>query len=115
MPIKLKDDNECQRKPVDEIFEKFIEKGKEDNFKDYEQTLFRGRILNGKKIDIEENNDFKLNYLSLNKEENGTEYKIGINRKVNEFYVWKFDSSIENDNNLMNLEKNMKKLDILSI
>ena len=115
LPIKLKDDKECQRKPVDEIFEKFIEKGKEDNFKDYEQTLFRGRILNGKKIDIEENNDFKLNYLSLNKEENGTEYKIGINRKVNEFYVWKFDSSIENDNNLMNLEKNMKKLDILSI
>ena len=115
LPLKLKDDKICQRKPVDDLFEKFIEKGTEDNYKDYDITLFRGRILNGKKINIEENNDFKLNYLSLNKEENGTEYKIWINRKVNEFYVWKFDSSIENDNNLMNLEKNMKKLDILSI
>ena len=115
LPIKLKDDKECQRKPVDENFEKFIEKSKENNYQDYDETLFRGRILNGKKINIEENNDFKINYLSLNKEENEQEYKIGINRKVNEFYVWKFDSSIENDNNLMNFEKNMKKLDILSI
>ena len=115
LPIKLKDDKECQRKPVDENFEKFIEKGKEDNYKDYDTTLFRGRILNGKKINIEENNNFKINYVSLNKENEDDDYKIGINRKVNEFYVWKYDSSIEDDNNLINFEKNMKKLDILSI
>ncbi len=96
-------------------FEKFIEKGNEDNYKDYDTTLFRGRILNGKKINIEENNNFKINYVSLNKENEDDDYKIGINRKVNEYYVWKYDSSIENDNNLINFEKNMKKLDILSI
>ena len=77
--------------------------------------MFRGRILNGKKINIEENNNFKINYVSLNKENEDDDYKIGINRKVNEFYVWKYDSSIEDDNNLINFEKNMKKLDILSI
>ena len=115
LPIKLKDDKECQRKPVDENFEKFIEKSKENNYQDYDETLFRGRILNGKKINIEENNDFKINYVSLNKENENDDYKIGINRKVNEFYVWKYDSSIETDNNLINFEKNMKKLDILSI
>ena len=115
LPIKLKDDKECQRKPVDENFEKFIEKSKENNYQDYDETLFRGRILNGKKINIEENNDFKINYVSLNKENENDDYKIGINRKVNEFYVWKYDSSIEDDNNLINFEKNMKKLDILSI
>ena len=115
LPIKLKDDKECQRKTVDENFEKFIEKSKENNYQDYDVTLFRGRILNGKKINIEENNDFKINYVSLNKENENDDYKIGINRKVNEFYVWKYDSSIETDNNLINFEKNMKKLDILSI
>ena len=115
LPIKLKDDKECQRKTVDENFEKFIEKSKENNYQDYDETLFRGRILNGKKINIEENNDFKINYVSLNKENENDDYKIGINRKVNEFYVWKYDSSIETDNNLINFEKNMKKLDILSI
>ena len=79
-------------------------------------TSFRGRILNGKKINIEENNNFKINYLNLNKEnEEDDDYKVTINRKVNEYYVWKFDQSIENDNSLMNFEKNMKKLDILSI
>ena len=113
LPIKLKDDKECQRKPVDDNFEKYIEKGTEDNYKDDDITLFRGRILNGKKIDIEENNNFKINYVTLSKEKE--ENKISINRKVNDYYVWKFDSSIEKDNNLINLEKNMKKLDILSI
>jgi hypothetical protein len=39
LPIKLKDDNECQRKPVDEIFENFIEKGKEGS---------KYKIVNGK-------------------------------------------------------------------
>ena len=116
LPIKLKDDKESQRKSVDDNFEKYIQKGTEDNYKDYEVTSFRGRILNGKKINIEENNNFKINYLNLNKEnEEDDDYKVTINRKVNEYYVWKFDQSIENDNSLMNFEKNMKKLDILSI
>ena len=114
LPIKLKDDKICQRKPVDDFFEKFIEKGTEDNYKDYDITLFRGRILNGKKINLEENDNLKINYLLLNEENEKGEYKISINRKINDFYVWKFDESIENDNNLINLEKNIKKLDILS-
>ena len=114
LPIKLKDDKECQRKPVDEQFEKFIEKGTEENYKDYDITLFRGRIINGKKINIEEKNNFKINYMVLNKENENEDYKITINRKVNDYYIWKFDASIENDNNLLNLEKNLKKLDILA-
>ena len=116
LPLKLNDDNECQRKSVDKLFEKYIGKDTEDNYKDYDTTLFRGRILNGKKINIEKNNKFKINYVNLNKEneDNNDEYKISINRKVNEYYVWKYDQSIENDNNLMLLEKNIKKLDVLS-
>ena len=61
---------------------------------------------------MESNNNIKINYIILNKEND--EYKIGINRDVKEYYVWKYDSSIENDNNLMKLENNIKKLDILS-
>ena len=112
LPIKLKDTKECQRKSVDELFEKYIQKNNEDNYKEYDTTLFRGRILNGKKINLENNNNIKINYIILNKEND--EYKIGINRDVKEYYVWKYDSSIENDNNLMKLENNIKKLDILS-
>ena len=116
LPMKLKDNNKCQRKEVDNLFEKYIEKQTENNYENYDTTLFRGRILNGKRINIEENNNLKINYVSLNKENDNKndEYKISINRKVNDYYVWKYDASIENDNKLMMLEKNIKKLDILS-
>ena len=116
LPMKLKDNNKCQRKEVDNLFEKYIEKQTENNYENYDTTLFRGRILNGKRINIEENNNLKINYVSLNKENDtkNDEYKISINRKVNDYYVWKYDASIENDNKLMMLEKNIKKLDILS-
>ena len=116
LPMKLKDNNKCQRKEVDNLFEKYIEKQTENNYENYDTTLFRGRILNGKRINIEENNNLKINYVSLNKENDtkNDEYKISINRKVNGYYVWKYDASIENDNKLMMLEKNLKKLDILS-
>ncbi len=115
LPLKLKDENDCQRKPVDKLFEKYIENNTEDNYKDYDTTLFRGRLLNGKKINIEKNDKLKINYVNLNKEneDNDNEYKISINREVNEYYVWKYAQSIENDNNLILLEKNIKKLDIL--
>ena len=114
--MKLKDNNKCQRKEVDNLFEKYIEKQTENNYENYDTTLFRGRILNGKRINIEENNNLKINYVSLNKENDtkNDEYKISINRKVNDYYVWKYDASIENDNKLMMLEKNLKKLDRLS-
>ncbi len=116
LPMKLKDNNKCQRKEVDNLFEKYIEKQTENNYENYDTTLFRGRILNGKRINIEENNNLKINYVSLNKDNDtkNDEYKISINRKVNDYYVWKYDASIENDNKLMMLEKNIKKLDILS-
>ena len=116
LPMKLKDNNKCQRKEVDNLFEKYIEKQTENNYENYDTTLFRGRILNGKRINIEKNNNLKINYVSLNKENDtkNDEYKISINRKVNDYYVWKYDASIENDNKLMILEKNIKKLDILS-
>ena len=116
LPMKLKDNNKCQRKEVDNLFEKYIEKQTENNYENYDTTLFRGRILNGKRINIEDNNNLKINYVSLNKENDtkNDEYKISINRKVNDYYVWKYDASIENDNKLMMLEKNIKKLDILS-
>ena len=108
--------NKWQRKSLDNLFEKYIEKQTENNYENYDTTLFRGRILNGKRINIEENNNLKINYVSLNKENDtkNDEYKISINRKVNDYYVWKYDASIENDNKLMILEKNIKKLDILS-
>ena len=118
LPIKLNDKNNCQRKPVDEYFEKFIKKNEDEKNDDYDCTLFRGRLLNGKKINIENNDNLKINYVVLEKDEENekekNEYKISINRKVNEYYVWKYDSSIEKDNNLLLLENNIKKLDILS-
>ena len=118
LPIKLNDKNNCQRKPVDEYFEKFIKKNEDEKNDDYDCTLFRGRLLNGKKINIENNENLKINYVVLEKDEENekekNEYKISINRKVNEYYVWKYDSSIEKDNNLLLLENNIKKLDILS-
>ena len=131
LPIKLNDKNNCQRKPVDEYFEKFIKKNEDEKNDDYDCTLFRGRLLNGKKINIENNDNLKINYFLLEKDEEinyddapdefcdqnekeKNEYKISTNRKANEYYVWKYDSSIEKDNNLLLLENNIKKLDILS-
>ena len=118
LPIKLNDKNNCQRKPVDEYFEKFIKKNEDEKNDDYDCTLFRGRLLNGKKINIENNDNLKINYVVLEKDEENekekNEYKISTNRKANEYYVWKYDSSIEKDNNLLLLENNIKKLDILS-
>ena len=115
LPVKLNDDNKCQRKPVDEYFEKYIKKNEEEKSDNYESTLFRGRLFNGKKISLENKENFKINYIELIKEEdNDNSYKISINKKVNDYYVWKYDSLIEKDNNLINLEKNMQKLDILS-
>ena len=116
LPIKLNDKNKCQRKPVDEYFEKYIKKSEEVKNDNYDCTLFRGRILNGKKINVENKDNFKINYIELKKEEENDDnkYTISINRKVNEYYVWKYDSFIEKDNNLMLLENNIKKLDILS-
>ena len=115
LPIKLNDNNKCQRKPVDDMFEKFIKNNEEIKKDNYDSTLFRGRLLNGKKINIENNEDFKINYIELIKEDNdNNEYKINTIRKVNDYYVWKYDSLIENDNNLLNLMDNVKKLDVLS-
>ena len=116
LPIKLKDKNECQRKPVDELFEKYIKKNETEKSDNYDCTLFRGRWLNGKNINIENNDNFNINYLLLNKDESKSKegYKVMLNKKVSQYYVWKYDSLIEKDNNLMSLENNLKKLDILS-
>ena len=115
LPVKLNDENKCQRKPVDEYFEKYIKKNDEEKSDNYDCTLFRGRLLNGKKVNIENKDNFKINFIELIKEDDDdNSYKISINRKVNDYYVWKYDALIEKDNNLMNLENNMKKLDILS-
>ena len=116
LPAKLKDTNKYQRKPVDELFEKYIKKNEDIKDDNYDCTLFRGRLLNGKKINLQDNDNFKINYVELIKEEeiDKCEYKILNNKKVNEYYVWKYDSGIEKDNNLIQLENNIKKLDILS-
>ena len=116
LPVKLNDKNKCQRKPVDNLFEKFIKINENEKSDNYDCTLFRGRWLNGKKINIENNENFRINYIELMKKEenNDNNYQISINRKVNNYYVWKYDSLIEKDNNLLNLEKNLQKLDILS-
>ena len=116
LPVKLNDKNKIQRKPVDEYFEKYIKKNEEEKNDNYDYTLFRGRLLNGKKINIENNEHYHINYIELIKEEESNEnkYKISANKKVNEYYVWKYDSLIEKDNNLILFENNIKKLDILS-
>ena len=73
--------NKWQRKSLDNLFEKYIEKQTENNYENYDTTLFRGRILNGKRINIEENINLKIKYVSLNKENDtkNDEYKISIN------------------------------------
>ena len=116
LPVKLNDKNKCQRKPVDNLFEKFIKINENEKSDNYDCTLFRGRWLNGKKINIENNENFRINYIELMKKEenNDNNYQILINRKIDNYYVWKYDSLIEKDNNLINLEKNIEKLDILS-
>ena len=116
LPVKLNDKNKCQRKPVDTLFENFIKSNEKEKSDNYDCTLFRGRWLNGKKINVENNENFKINYIELIKKEdnNDNNYQISTNRKINNYYVWKYDSLIEKDNNLINLEKNLEKLDVLS-
>ena len=59
-------------------FESYLDK---HNYENYDTTLFIGRILNGKRINIEENINLKIKYVSLNKENDtkNDEYKISIN------------------------------------
>ena len=95
--------NKWQRKSLDNLFEKYIEKQTENNYENYDTTLFIGRILNGKRINIEENINLKIKYVSLNKENDtkNDEYKISINRKVNDHHARKYDATTKNDNKLI--------------
>ena len=121
LPAKLKDDSQCERKNVEEYFEKYIKEEKELDDKNENKecvkytNLFRGRLMNGKKINVQNDKDLKINYVEIEKNrENNGEYKVVINYPVNEFYIWKYDESVDNENNFMKLKENMQKLDILS-
>ena len=62
--------NKWQRKSLDNLFEKYIEKQTENNYENYDT-----------RINIEENINLKIKYVSLNKENDtkNDEYKISIN------------------------------------
>ena len=121
LPAKLKDESQCERKNVEEYFEKYIKEDNEISDKNEIKecikytNLFRGRLINGKKIDIQNDKDFKINYVEIEKDrENTGQYKVVINNPVTEFYVWKYDESVDDENSFMKLKENMQKLDILS-
>ena len=79
---------------------------------------FRGRLLNGRKCSLHdnENNNINIHYYELEQNsQNKTEYKITQKRPINTYFLWKYDEIFENDSNtFMNIQKIINDLNCLS-
>jgi hypothetical protein len=95
---------------VDVFFDPLIEKKTGYNNGDYDfKSSFRGRVFNGKRIILSEEN--KLLHLRTNKE--GSQYTILASKEVPDYYIWKFDEEISSNNNLLNISSILKDLEVL--
>lgn len=80
------------------------------------KTSFRGRIFNGNKINLkEENSMFGVMHVAVNKDkENNLTFLSGNN--LDSYYVWKFDENIDfyKKQNLLNMNKIITDLNKLA-
>jgi len=73
-------------------------------------TSFRGRILNGKKL----NNNYNFSIRNLKIKKSDTNKVIVMNSiKIEDAYVWKFDEEIPYNNNLLNIECILNNMNVL--
>ncbi len=120
LPCKIFNENNSILAPVDEYFEKkIIEITDNNNDNNYQYNAhFRGRLLNGRKCSLNdnENNNINIHYYELEQNsQNKTEYKITQKRPINTYFLWKFDEIFENDSNtFMNIQKIINDLNCLS-
>ena len=111
LPCKIFNENNSILAPVDEYFEKkIIEITDNNNDNNYQYNAhFRGRLLNGRKCSLNdnENNNINIHYYELEQNsQNKTEYKITQKRPINTYFLWKYDEIFENDSNtFMNIQK----------
>jgi hypothetical protein len=112
LPFKINYTGHCK---VDAFFESLIEKKQIDCKNENAQnckTSFRGRIFNGKKVNI--NEKFALTHLKLKRK--GVINKCAVvvaKNEIKNYYIWKYDEEVPYNNNLLNMEKIMKNLDVL--
>ena len=120
LPCKIFNENNSILAPVDEYFEKkIIEITDNNNDNNYQYNAhFRGRLLNGRKCSLNdnENNNINIHYYELEQNsQNKTEYKITQKRPINTYFLWKYDEIFENDSNtFMNIHKILNDLNCLS-
>ena len=120
LPCKIFNENNSILAPVDEYFEKkIIEITDNNNDNNYQYNAhFRGRLLNGRKCSLNdnENNNINIHYYELEQNsQNKTEYKITQKRPINTYFLWKYDEIFENDSNtFMNIQKIINDLNCLS-
>ena len=120
LPCKIFNENNSILASVDEYFEKkIIEITDNNNDNNYQYNAhFRGRLLNGRKCSLNdnENNNINIHYYELEQNsQNKTEYKITQKRPINTYFLWKYDEIFENDSNtFMNIQKIINDLNCLS-
>jgi hypothetical protein len=106
LPVKISHSGHSR---VDVFFDSLIENRSGKNIGYDYTTSFRGRVFNGKKVLLTDEN--KLHHLRTNKE--GNEFTICSSKEVPEFYIWKFDEGINSDNNLLSISSILTDLKVL--
>lgn len=76
------------------------------------KTSFRGRILKGKHVKI--NDQFSLRRVTLQRKGIKTQKVIVKSVKdLNDYYIWKFDEEVPYNNTLLNLNTIVSNMDVL--
>ena len=115
LPIKIKNDLDFYRVEVDKYFEKNIKENKDES-KNYIEVsnIFRGRYFNGEKRKVSEVDNYGIKYVELHTDKNDPDLrKITNVEDVDNIYHWKFDEFLNDDENICNFDRMMKKFDIL--
>ncbi len=116
LPAKISHTGPCR---VDAFFDSLIQiKNTNSNIQGNNQekevidcsSSFRGRIFNGKKI--HKKSEFQITHLKVNNQ--GRKLKINSKKDFESYYVWKYDEIILYNNNLSNMDRIIKNLDVLN-
>ena len=81
----------------------------DDELSNY-STSFRGRIFNGKKVNLE--NKFSFSHLKVSKQ-GLSSLVVKTKNEIKDYYIWKFDEEVEYNNNLLNMNQILTNLDVL--
>ena len=116
LPVRLKNDMSFNDN-VDSYFETRIE---ENNMSDNciqckYKTFFRGRGLYGNKYKTSDGVNMAYYELVRNDMSNTNQYVVNTVNDINEYYLWKYDESIQDDESLLkDMDEFISKLSVLN-